>query len=403
MKDGGFDERLTGTKGRLPLGARHDVGRTFLAQVWVELHQADVAAECGEVQVFVENLRCTKTPGDRDAHIDILFWRVEQCKTRRHNRCVKRVVPVRASPRQQLPPGTECPVVLHKDAGGGVGQLEESTVPGLFVIGAVMGALHAPRQCVAPAIVIHLHITEQQVAGGFTVRVWVAAEAVVAVAISGGCGEGDAIVDAGSRLVIPRECAGCAPAVDRFGDFRFVRRQVEPIAAATRFADERDVCGEFRSPIIEEAIESCAGGREFTPTDFRESITVDVERTHDVVLRVEVDGGAAIIRGPIHGGIQRPATFGAGLNDSACRRCFARNDVDHATNSAGAVQRGAATFDHFDALDHPRGNVLDAVDLRERRHNRMAVHKDLRVRAFEAEQPNLREVAVLAVVLHAHT
>src|SRR5690606_12087008 len=76
---------------------------------------------------------------------------------------------------------------------------------------------------------------------------------------------------------------------------------------------------------------------------------------------------------------------------------------DDAADRAGAIERRPAALDHLDAVDHPCRDLLDPVDLRKRGNDRLAIDENLRVRATETEQPNLREVAVLTVVLHTNT
>ena len=91
-----------------------------------------------------------------------------------------------------------------------------------------------------------------------------------------------------------------------------------------------------------------------------------------------------------------------GVELRAARRRLARDHVDDAPDRARAEQRRAAALGDLDPIDQAGRNLLEAVDLRQRGERRLPIHQDLRVRPLEAEQADLREVAVLAVVLDPH-
>ena len=86
----------------------------------------------------------------------------------------------------------------------------------------------------------------------------------------------------------------------------------------------------------------------------------------------------------------------------AAGRRLAGDDVDDPADRARTEQGRAAALGHLDAIDQPRRNLLEPVDLRQRGQGRLSIHQDLGVRPLEAKQADLREIAVLAVVLDAH-
>ena len=78
------------------------------------------------------------------------------------------------------------------------------------------------------------------------------------------------------------------------------------------------------------------------------------------------------------------------------------DDVDRAADGRRAVERRPAAAQHLDPLDHIGRNLLQPVDTRQGGENRMRVDQNLRIVAVETVDADLREAAVLAVVLDAH-
>ena len=83
-------------------------------------------------------------------------------------------------------------------------------------------------------------------------------------------------------------------------------------------------------------------------------------------------------------------------------RRFLGDDVDRAADGRRAVQRRTAAAQHLDPLDHVGRNLLQSVDARQGRKDRMRIDENLRIMAVESVDAHLREAAVLAVVLDPH-
>ncbi len=75
-----------------------------------------------------------------------------------------------------------------------------------------------------------------------------------------------------------------------------------------------------------------------------------------------------------------------------------RNQVDHPRHGAGAVERGAAAFDDFHAVDGDCRHLVDAIHRGHAGEERQTVDQNLVVVARQAEQLDLGGAAVLAVL-----
>ena len=78
------------------------------------------------------------------------------------------------------------------------------------------------------------------------------------------------------------------------------------------------------------------------------------------------------------------------------------DDVDRAADGRRPEQRRTAAAQHLDPLDHVGRNLLQSVDARQGREDRVRIDQNLRIMAVEAVDAHLREAAVLAVVLDPH-
>jgi hypothetical protein len=194
--------------------------------------------------------------------------------------------------------------------------------------------------------------------------------------------------------------------VDVLGDVGLVRRQVERVAAASRLVERTGVDGEAGSGAEQQAMSAQSTGIEGPPRDLGEAVAGQVHRVDAIGLSIGGDHAALVSGDPVDGarsadrrGPVHDADAGVELRAAAGR--LPGDDVDDPTHRARAEQRGPAALGHLDAVDQASRDLLEAVDLRERRQRRLPVHQDLGVGPFESQQPDLREVAVLAVVLDA--
>lgn len=206
--------------------------------------------------------------------------------------------------------------------------------------------------------------------------------------------------------MIPAKAAGHSRGLQRFGNVGLLRRAPQQVPPATVLAQQRQVRGELAASVQRIAIEACTARLELTPGHLRESVAVDVHGAHGIGLGKRRQRRLPIAGRPVERGVpaerRQPlhrldAQFGA----RAGARRLTRDDVDDAADSAGPVERRPAALHHLDPLDLTGGYLLEAVHGGQRRERRLAIEQNLRVRAVEAEEPNLREVARLTVVLDA--
>ena len=76
-----------------------------------------------------------------------------------------------------------------------------------------------------------------------------------------------------------------------------------------------------------------------------------------------------------------------------------RDDIDGAADSIGAEECRAAAANHLYPIYHRRRNLFEAIDTSKRTDNGAAVDENLRVGTLKTIDADLRETAVLAVVL----
>ena len=78
------------------------------------------------------------------------------------------------------------------------------------------------------------------------------------------------------------------------------------------------------------------------------------------------------------------------------------DDVDRAADGRRPEKRRTAAAQHLDPLDHVGRNLLQSVDARQGREDRVRIDQNLRIMAVEAVDTHLHKAAVLAVVLDTH-
>ena len=78
------------------------------------------------------------------------------------------------------------------------------------------------------------------------------------------------------------------------------------------------------------------------------------------------------------------------------------DDVDRATDGRGAEERRTASAHHLDAVDHAGRNLLQSINARKGRKDRMRIDENLRIVSVESVDTHLHKTAVLTVVLNAY-
>ncbi len=233
----------------------------------------------------------------------------------------------------------------------------------------------------------------------------IAQAAIEAVTVDVGEGIGQAEINVGIDLLIPRHAASAVLRIQRFGDVGQVFGLVQAVAAAAGFIGHLQVqaqpcarCG--RIPGLQSAdLEVLAG-------DLGVAVTVVVDAAVPVALGNHRQPGVGILGHQVeaHIGILLRRAFQhihAGLHMATAARRQRRDQVDHTGHRARSIQRRTTAFDHFDAVDEPGRNLFQAVHAAQRGQQRDAIEQQLVVGAGQAQQLYLAGVAVLAVAFHA--
>ena len=236
--------------------------------------------------------------------------------------------------------------------------------------------------------------------------IFVAAVVAFACGVLKGGVEVEAVAQIGRRNV-EREAAAVDRVVGLLGEERFVRRPVEPVAAAAEFADVVILGRQARVGARAEE-RACPHGLRIQHRQLGESVAVAVVARAVAALTVDAEARLAVVaheRGVERGAVvvgaaaaQRHERVG-----DLCRivERIARDDVDRAADGRRPEKSGTASAQHLDPLDHAGRNLFEPVDAREGREDGVGVDEYLGVMAVEPVDADLREAAVLAVVLGA--
>ena len=221
-------------------------------------------------------------------------------------------------------------------------------------------------------------------------------------------GVGIEAVAAVGRRDVERKASAVDGVVGLLGDEGFVGRLLQQVAAPAVLVDVVVLRRDARiGPRAEERAH--AHGLAADDGQFGESVAVVVVARTVAALAEDADARAAAF-GDDRSIEHRVVVVGVAASERGQRmrqlgrtaRRLTGDDVDRAADGRRAVERRPAAAQHLDPLDHIGRNLLQPVDTRQGGENRMRVDQNLRIVAVETVDADLREAAVLAVVLDAH-
>ena len=142
-----FDEQvgLHAAEGAVEVDRGAEAVRTLLAQVGGELRDHAFAAHEGDVQVFVEGLRCAEAAGVVQPQVDLFGGVVAQVDARREDHVVDHVVVIEPAAEQKTP-FAGLPLVLDHAAEDVYLLIRAHVVADRHVVDVVVAVLHAERQ-----------------------------------------------------------------------------------------------------------------------------------------------------------------------------------------------------------------------------------------------------------------
>ena len=404
------------------VGREAEAVGAFLLQVVCQDGHQSFAADNAYVHVFVESLRRAESAGVCEAQVHVLRGVVAQVGTRTEDDVVYEIVLVEASSQQEAPLAV-LPLVLEEEAAYVDMLLEAAVVAYYHVLHAVVVILCAEREVGGheEQLVEVVHILRSGYVGEVVrsavslqrrLHVFVCALAYAAiVALARGGLEGEvgreAVLGVGSE-VVEGESAALYVVLHLLGDVSLVGSQVETVAAASELV---------YAVILQAQLRVGAQTQIGVETErlvlqlwhLGISVAVVVVALTCARLSVGVYAGLVVVgderdvaRGYVVEAV-RPAHRHQRMSEgSRVAHGFLGDDVDGAADGRRAEERRAAASDYLHTVDHVGRYLLQSVDAVERREDRSRVDQYLRVVAVETVYSDLREAAVLTVVLGAH-
>ena len=234
----------------------------------------------------------------------------------------------------------------------------------------------------------------------------VGAGSVEGVAVDAGVGAFQLVGEVGGELVFPIQAEGVYLVLERFGDARFFLREVELVAAAMGLIEV--LVGGFEGAGFRGTVENLDAGdgvAEFG--NLGEAVGGEIDAVAVGVEAVDGDGGLVVGERTAHAeggfaieGLVGEKLQGGGEAGDGRGRRFG-DEINHAGDGLGAVEHGGGAFHDFDAVDEDGGEKRCTVNLGEAWIQRCAVEEDGGVVGGEAEELDLVDAAVLAVVFKA--
>ena len=363
------------------------------------------------MQILVEGLRCAVATRVAHAKADVLVGAVSQVGTGREDHLFHHIVLIEATSDDKIHLLT-LPLILQIKTSRADGLLDGAAKAHRVVIQVVIrilksdGKLRRQEEALLEDVAI-LRTGNQRKVLSLAIGIGVFARAVVAVAADA-LGRGVEIYEVArvGREVVPAEATTIDVVIDLLGDLGHMGREVDIIATATELADVVILGGELRvcrSLIITSKTERT---REHT-RQIGEAVVVAVVGITILDHTKEIDSGAAVVRNKraIERGIELCIAALHNIGRMAQLERVAQrllgDDIHNATDSVRAEECRAATANNLNALDHSHGQLLKAIDTRQRREDRARIEKYLRILTIQTVDTELHRTAVAAGVLDA--